>query len=131
MIQKKIVEQIIHMNDQLHVGEPVQKVIKSHAGDGIEKIAKGYSIEKQALVNYIANLSFCDIIDLGGLMGYGRELHQKEEHSNVESFHSIKTNFLAAHEKGDNEQGKKHLAIYFVEKGKMLSEYLRKVLFML
>lgn len=131
MISKTIVENIIQMNDKIHEGESTQKVVKSRAGEGIEEVLKGYSKEKKDLIAYIANLSFNDIIDLGGLAGYGRELYQKGGKYTDESFHSIRTKFLEIHEKENNTEGKRHLAIYFVKKGRLLSEYLRQVLFML
>lgn len=131
MISKTIVENIIQMNDKIHEGESTETVVKSHAGEGIKEVLKGYSKEKKDLIAYIANLSFNDIIDLGGLADYGRELYQKGEKYNNESFHPIRANFFDAHEKENNAEGKRHLAIYFVKMGSLLSDYLRQVLFML
>ena len=47
MISKTIVENIIQMNDKIHEGESTETVVKSHAGEGIKEVLKGYSKEKK------------------------------------------------------------------------------------
>lgn len=114
MVVKEVVEKIIYDNDLLPVRESVDLA-------NLDPKKFAWSKEKIALRDFIASLTFKEVLDIISLMGYGRECYQMQRKGTVNEFAKIRANCAATH-RDSNER--EHLANHLLQK-KQLSSYLR------
>ena len=103
MIDRKKVENIIHLNDFYRLNE---------------------STTKDDLLNVILSLSKEELFDLCALMICGREIPKE---CTMSDFSKERASFLEGHD----EEIPEHLANYLTHKGRKLSQYLRNSLHLL